>query len=478
MRALLIGLLIQITTTLHAQRNTFDPNRKYHPDSLRKWTTSIMMAISKKHPGFYRYTSKGKFDYLIDSTKQTITDSLTELGYYRKLKPLVAQIGCLHTEIHLSDKYQDYLNKTSTFIPLATFIDSEKKAFISKRYDLKQDIPIGGEIISINGEPMSDILKKLFNAIPSDGYNETEKILVLNHHFALWYQTIIDVTDNFTVEILTEDSLITASMKGVGIGAFPTWDLLESANKKQLKFDASDSVGILTVHSFAKSVIKKNRQNFKKFIKEVFNRIEKDRIENLVIDLRYNTGGTDGNAVFLASYFFDKPFKYWDKIEVTEAVANEIKGLYRLFYKKPKKAEGSYRWRKMWLTNEFDYYETQNPAKNNFKGNTYIITNGLCLSSCADFVAVLSHNKKAIVVGQETGGGFQGNTSGLMPTATMPTGLQITVPLQKYTTAVDVTKNFGHGTKPDHEVSPRFDDWINKKDVEMQHTLNLLKENY
>jgi hypothetical protein len=62
---------------------------------------------------------------------------------------------------------------------------------------------------------------------------------------------------------------------------------------------------------------------------------------------------------------FDKPFRYWDKIEVTEAVAKEIKGINSLFYKKPKEVDGSYRWRKTWLTKEFDYYETQQPAKNN-----------------------------------------------------------------------------------------------------------------
>jgi hypothetical protein len=30
---------------------------------------------------------------------------------------------------------------------------------------------------------------------------------------------------------------------------------------------------------------------------------------------------------------------------------------------------------------EFDYYEPQEPAKMNFKGNSYLLINGLCLSS-------------------------------------------------------------------------------------------------
>ena len=96
------------------------------------------------------------------------------------------------------------------------------------------------------------------------------------------------------------------------------------------------------------------------------------------------------------------------------------------------------------------------------------------MSSCSDFVAILSDNKKAQVVGQESGGGFQGNTSGIIPTSKIKTGLLATIPLQKYTNAVDLNKNFGRGTIPDFEVTPTFDNWVNKKDVEMEFVLRLI----
>jgi len=37
------------------------------------------------------------------------------------------------------------------------------------------------------------------------------------------------------------------------------------------------------------------------------------------------------------------------------------------------------------------------------------------MSSCADVVAILSYNKKALFIGDETGGGYQGNNSGMTP---------------------------------------------------------------
>jgi hypothetical protein len=475
MRIVLTQLLLVSAITLLAQEK-FDPNKKHHPDSLRRWTKSVMDGISEKHPGFYRYTSKGKFDHLIDSTSQTIKDSLTEINFYRKLKPLFAQIGCMHTGVSLSKEYEGFLDQTSTLLPLEIFIDSDRSVLISKSYVTNQEIPLKAELVSINGRPIGEILNTLLRAIPSDGYNQTEKILLLNHRFAFWYQTIIEAVESFHVEIITDGQVRMYDLKGVSKPVFPTLESLERNYTKPLEFDIVDGIGILKVHSFGKTTMNKYGMNFKKFTKDAFKRMKKANISNLVMDLRYNTGGTDGHATLLASYFFDKPFRYWDKIEVTEAIAKEIKGFNRLFYKKPRNRNGSYQWKKIWITKEFDYYETQKPAKNNFMGNTIIITNGLCLSSCADFVAVLSHNKKAVVVGQETGGGFQGNNSGMMPKATIPTGLRITVPLQKYTNAVDLKKNFGHGTQPDHEVTPTVDDWIQQRDVEMQYALKLAKE--
>ena len=165
-----------------------------------------------------------------------------------------------------------------------------------------------------------------------------------------------------------------------------------------MEFELKDKVGIIKIHSFAKTDIKGNGQNFKKFTRKTFKALKDGAVSNLVIDLRYNTGGSDGNAALLASYFFDKPFRYWDKIEVTEDLAKEIKGLVRVIYAKPLKKEGTYLWRKSIFTREFNYYKIQRPARRNFIGKTYILTNGLCMSSCSDFVAIMSHNKKAKII--------------------------------------------------------------------------------
>jgi C-terminal processing protease CtpA/Prc len=473
MKVFAFGLLV-LSTSLHAQEKSFDPDRKYHPDSLKSWTIDVMEELGKKHPGFYWYTTKPEFDAIIDSTVQTITDSLNEFAYYRKLKPLFAQVGCVHTSVSLSKEYERHLDKTFLLMPLELFVDDQKKVFVAKVYSTGKEIQPGAEVVSIDGVPIITVVNTLYNAIPADGFNEVEKKLLLSHKFAFWYQTILQCSNTFNVETIMNGAREVHTLQGVAKNVFPSDADLESADIPQLKFEIRRQTGILTIHSFAKTTINRNHQNFKRFIKDTFKEIRKSEVKNLILDLRYNTGGTDGNAALLASYFFDKTFRYWDRIEVTEAIAKEIKGVHRLFYRNPVKRDSTYQWWKTWVTNEFNYYEPQKPARNNFGGRTYLITNGLCLSSCSDLVAVLSSNGRTEVIGQETGGGFQGNTSGMTPKVTIPTGLVIAVPLQKYTNAVDLTKNFGRGTIPDHIVTPTLDNWIRKADPELELALRLV----
>ena len=98
------------------------------------------------------------------------------------------------------------------------------------------------------------------------------------------------------------------------------------------------------------------------------------------------------------------------------------------------------------------------------------------MSSCSDFVAIISDNQKTKIIGQESGGGFQGNTSGMMPTNSFAKNMTITIPLQKYTNAVDLKKNKGRGTIPDYIVQPTLTDWIDKKDIEMNFVNKLIKK--
>jgi hypothetical protein len=470
---LLLSFFI-ITVSLSAQPTVFD--KKYGKDSAVNLYRKLFQEVSLSHPGFYTYHSPQVMNAYIDSIAETFRDdSVTGWEIYRKMKPTVAKIGCLHTGLTISGGQKVLLDSMPNLFPFQLFF-RDNKAWITKNVSGDQSIATGTEITHINGRSIEELLAIILPAIPSDGYNMTMKYLALYHDFPGWYRSMVGLAPQFTIAIIRngvkEQRTVAAVIKNnVASPGF----LEEMKFSRQLEFEIINRTGFLAIHSFAKSDIKSADQHFKKFMKRTFRELKDKKISNLIVDLRYNTGGTDANAARFASYFFDKPFNYWDRIEVTETVAKQIKGVYRLFFKKPVRKDSIYLWRKSWYTKEFNFYQRQQPAKNNFKGNVYVLINGFCMSACADVASVLTYNKKAVLIGEETGGGSQGNTSGMMPETKVMDGLILTVPLMKYVTAVDPNSNFGRGAIPHHAVTPTLEQIINSQDVVMQYALMLIR---
>lgn len=443
----------------------------YSADSARRVIYSIMGELSVKHPGMFRYHTRSNFRRYIDSTTNTITGPITTLELYRKLKPMISRIGCLHTGISLP---KNALDDQPVHLPLQLAF-RKGRAWITDDFFHNHKELIGKEVLSINNRTIADILNILLPAIPSDGYNQTMKYLALDFDFAKWYAAMIEIPKRFSIVISTDAGPREVFVDGVPRQTLPDFEKIFEGASPRLLFQRENNYSILTIKSFSNSAIKRGGQKYKSFIKATFKTLDESNEQNLIIDLRYNTGGTDGNAVLLTRHLFDKSFRYWDRIEVTPAIAKEIKGVAKLFYKKPMEGDSLFRWRKVRFSKETDYYKPQSPAKNHFKGNVYVLTNGFCMSSCSDVAAVLHANNRAIFVGEETGGGYQGNTSGLMPTVTVTGGLRLTVPLLKYTTAVDPKVNVGHGTVPDHCVANSVEDIINKTDPVMAYAIGLIQ---
>ena len=445
--------LILISFSINAQ-DAGEMFEKQNPYSVRNELKDLFTELSIKHPGFYRYNEKASFDTYIDSTLKTISQPIDELEILRIVKPIVAKIGCLHTGVSLSNESEKALDSLPNHLPFTLFFD-KNKAIVWKSFSNNSPIKIGDEVIKINGKHIREVYKTLIDNIPMDGYNQTGKYRLLQYTFPGWYRNIIEVSEQFEVELSNGK---TYTLKGVlKQDIFSYSDIV----KEPISFHIVDSIAILKIPSFSNSYIKSKHQNFEKEIEAVFREIEENGIKKLMIDLRSNTGGTDSNPALLSSHFFEEPYRYWDRIEITEPLAKDISGLKRLFYGKPKYVNGHWLWSDKGLASkEFKYSRLQKPNKTTFKGDVFILIDGLCMSSCADFVAIMQANKKAIIIGEETGGGYQGNTSGLIPNVQMECGLTVDIPLLKYFNSVPENKNFGRGTIPDIELLPNLDEIV------------------
>src|SRR5688500_1369888 len=80
--------------------------KKYSPQQVLHTLNDVAEALDKYQPGAYRYHTKADLTAYIDSIKATIKDSATQVEMYRKIKPVVSRIGCLHTDFSMTEKYK------------------------------------------------------------------------------------------------------------------------------------------------------------------------------------------------------------------------------------------------------------------------------------------------------------------------------------------------------------------------------------
>lgn len=468
-KILLFALLFSSLATISLAAQESKLSVRYHPDSVKTQLSLVFDELKAKHPGFYRYQDSLTFNAYIDSTLRTISQPVSSLEILRTIKPVFSKIGCLHTGIHMSTDLENELNKTANCFPLALYYD-HGKAYIWKDLVGNSGLSLGEEIQFINGRSIQSIYEHLLASIPMDGYNITGKNKLLQYSFAQWYRSCIEVSKNF--EVIT-GSGVKINLKATHYDQLLTYEMI---NKDKLRLEEKGTTFLLRVPSFAQSYYKSNGQNYKKELRNIFKNLEKQTNSSLIIDLRGNTGGSDSNAVLLASYLLDEPFRYWDRIEVTEAIAKEVTGMSNVFYGKPVLENGKWLWSDKGLaSSEFKFTRIQDPGKLTYKGAIVLLTDGLCLSSCADLVAILRSNNRVTVWGEETGGGYLGNTSGLIPSEALNFELVIDVPLLKYFNHVESPSLLGRGTIPDHEIKPTVHDIISGNDPTLVSALKYLE---
>lgn len=115
------------------------------------------------------------------------------------------------------------------------------------------------------------------------------------------------------------------------------------------------------------------------------------------------------------------------------------------------------------------------PNSLHFDGDIYLLTSGSTASATSDFVAWAYQLQPGTLIGEETGGGYLGNTSNWEFTVTLPhSKARLALPLARYFNNVDGGV-FGRGIIPDHQVQPTIEDHLNGRDPQLEYALDLIQ---
>ena len=110
-------------------------------------------------------------------------------------------------------------------------------------------------------------------------------------------------------------------------------------------------------------------------------------------------------------------------------------------------------------------------------GNLYVLTNGQTFSASSLFCNAIKGQQGITLLGEETGGGWHGNSGILIPDIKLPnTGLRVRLPLFRLVQYNHVAKT-GTGVLPDVVVPTSYDALLKGIDKKMVVVMEMIKGN-
>ena len=108
--------------------------------------------------------------------------------------------------------------------------------------------------------------------------------------------------------------------------------------------------------------------------------------------------------------------------------------------------------------------------------DVYVLTNGLTFSASSLFCNAVKGQHNITLIGEETGGGWYGNSGIMIPDITLPvTKLRVRLPYFRIVQYHHISEK-GTGVIPDIYIKPVYKDVINGVDTKMEKVREMIVE--
>jgi C-terminal processing protease CtpA/Prc len=440
-------------------------------------------ALEEAHTGLYRYLTKAEMDRVFAAQRAKLNRAMTKVEFQAVLAETLAYIRCGHTGLTPDNETQTAVTNARKF-PLRMLVEGRRLMVVFNDTPADRTIQPGMEIVEINGRKTGDILNRIWPALPADGDIETGKRARIGGRFGLHYWLLVEQTSEFTVKAKdTSGKTVTAKLAGVtDAERTKNQNPVNAAMKaSQDKFNwSSENLGLrfLKEPEIAQIRIRGFGGNdYPKWMEETFKTLREKGTKTLILDLRGNGGGSDMYGAMLVSYLTDMPFRYFDHINV-----KTITPSFKEYSDWRSEREGQLR-ADMTVNPAGGYLvppkihpgvAEQPPGKYPFMGKVFVLIDGGTFSTAADFCAVTHHLKRATFIGEETGGGYYGNNSGMQTIVMLPNSkARIRLPMYEYWNAVPGYDGKRRGTRPDHTVETKAANLLRGVDEQLELALKL-----
>ena len=419
--------------------NAFGQSKSFSREQMVQDINTLFSTIEQVHPDMYAVYPKQQLDKDIERVISGLEPNGDIFYLYKQITPLIVKLGDGHTSIFPPfNRPEDFAN-----IPLFPFsvriTYPEREIFVQDDYSqTRNSIPSEAQIISINNRKADNIVQDMMN------YSSGEKDFYRINKLELLFLPLMSVLYGdsiFDIEYLFNQEKHLVQVKAVSFNEMSEFFLkmnnLITSELYTFRILPDKNTGIIEFNQFT------DLDKFKVFLDSTFQILQKENIENLIIDIRKNGGGNSSLGDELFQYISPVPFAQFGKTIVK--YSDIQKQIYKTMYN-----------REISNSNGIEIYNEnmdliklrENPLR--YKGNVFLLISHFTFSSVASFSWAFKYFKMGTVVGEETGG--MAVCFGDVINPKLPiSGLLYGISYKKFY-QYGATDDNTHGTLPDYNI--------------------------
>ncbi len=395
-----------------------------------------------------------------------LNDSVSIIKVYQAINNYVRGFNCGHAIVHrpIPDN-----NRKTKYIPLKLISFDSSIAVVGA--SRRSRIPTGSQILSINSLTAPEI-----NSLSSDaGVGKTDEwrrivgLLGFHSHYIDEY----GFQSEYKVDYIPpfEDSIqtVTISAQKQRKVYQRVWDYLDYG--VSLELDSISNSGIIGFSHFMRP---ENIDVYLSEITTILDEITEEGCDNIVFDLRKNTGGFPSAYLHLLYAIVDKPTV---DLTLNRLVTSEIKS----YVSNNSQVEfcedaviGDEAIGDTIISSLNDQYRDmyRHNALRNKK--IFVFVDRYSYSAATMFAYYLQKNGAATVIGEKSNQPFPFEASPL--TITLPnSGITMKIPHRTFSFTNMTNESERYFLTPDHLVRETYDDFLNRKDIMLEKLQELTK---
>lgn len=476
--------------------------RTLSPEEMKADLEIFRKIREKANSGFYRYRTKQQIDSIYEWANKQVKEPLGIIEFDKIVMTLTDFEGSNHNNTRLPYHPADYIPKDKGYFPFF-FKNIDGQMIVNYA---GSEIPLGSQVLSINGITDKELRKRFFKYCTTDGYNQTAKDKAsIERSFGWNYPFEMGISDQFEITYKkpgseqieritlpgisrTENSKRYYERHSAKLDSLTDYDFQEKYSCKTL--DPQTVLLNLRIFTMASNSDDPAFGSFSNYLDSLFRAMNQTGVKNLIIDIRNNPGGNDPNYEKVFTYLTDHPFR-------------ENTGAYILFRKLP--YPEYYNWNSSDKRNQkrelkdlnsyfsttysvkrnsFYYQDSQfNPVylpdSNRFQGRVYLLINEDVGSAASHFASLVRGHSQAIIVGTETSGGYYGHNGHFpveykLPNSGIVTRFSIVHVTQD--APEKATQPPGRGIIPDYQVGQSLEDFLQNEDTPLKWVLQLIEK--